>query len=126
MTHDGLRMLTGRGVDVDMNPLVSEDQLAVNLEQALAQHRPVTCCTGPEAADDLGITDTQGLPTQHEYSVLAFDSRTRMVTVRNPWGRTEPTDSLGRPRDGSNDGMFTMTLAEYRRAFVQTAYTEPA
>src|SRR5262249_29242680 len=116
----------GRGVDVDINQLSSEQALATHLQQALAEHRPVTCCTGVEATDDLGLTDAQGLPDQHEYSVLAFDPRTGLVTVRNPWGNSEPRGPPGGPRDGQDDGVFTMTLAEYRRAFIQTAYAEPA
>ncbi|HEY9869186.1 MAG TPA: C2 family cysteine protease [Candidatus Obscuribacterales bacterium] len=125
-THDGIRILTGRGVDIDVNQLTTEDQLAANLQAALAEHRPVTCSTGPEVGDDLGVTDRQGLPGQHEYSVIGFDPGTRLVTVRNPWGYREPQGPYGGPRDGQDDGVFVMTLSEYRRAFVETAYAERA
>jgi hypothetical protein len=121
-THDGIRILTGRGVDIDINQLASEDQLALHLQQAMAEHRPVTCSTGVEQTDDIGLTDAQGLPDRHEYSVLAYDPVTRLVTIRNPWGHSEPTGHS----DGNDDGIFVMTLSEYRRAFIQTAYAERA
>lgn len=125
-THDGIRILTGRDVDIDVNQLTTEDRLAANLQAALAEHRPVTCGTGPAIGDDLGVTDMQGLSGEHEYSVIGFDPRTRLVTVRNPWGYGEPRGPNGGPRDGRDDGVFVMTLSEYRRAFIVTAYAERA
>lgn len=54
-----------------------------------------------------------GIATWHAYSVLGVsDANGRTyVTLRNPWGHTEPGF------DGTEDGIFKLELREFRRLF---------
>lgn len=64
----------------------------------------------------------QGLQTKHEYSIENYDPATRTVTIRNPWGKGDPLTADGKPRDGKDDGVFTMSLDEFQRTFSDVAY----
>ena len=50
-----------------------------------------------------------GLAKQHVYAVLGVSERggQKYVTLRNPWGQTEPGT------DGTDDGVFTLTLDQF-------------
>lgn len=55
-----------------------------------------------------------GIYGDHAYSVLdAFERNgVKYVTLRNPWGESEPT-----PGDGKNDGVFTLKLDDMPKWF---------
>ncbi len=74
----------------------------------------------------VGSSRDEGLPTAHIYSVTGYDPETQTVTIRNPWGRTEWADENGNPRDGTDDGVFTMTLEEFDDMFTSVSYAEGA
>ncbi len=63
-----------------------------------------------------GIDSETGLERGHAYSVVGYDPVTHRVTLRNPWGAGEP-GGLGHPRDGVDDGTFTMSFEEFQRTF---------
>ncbi len=53
----------------------------------------------------------KGLVAGHAYTVLAFDEKSDQLTLRNPWGDTEPGN------DGKDDGIFKLTFAEFMTNF---------
>lgn len=57
----------------------------------------------------------------HAHTVVSIDPQVGSVTVRNPWGHKEPLDDQGRPRDGRDDGVFTLSLEEFVRDFGRIA-----
>ena len=63
----------------------------------------------------------------HAHTVLAVDEQRETITVRNPWGRFEPTDGKGKPRDGKDDGVFELSFEEYVQDFGKISMqTSPA
>jgi hypothetical protein len=88
---------------------------------ANANRSPVVVGMDSEYFASIGISDNiddaTGLRRGHAYSVLGYDARTRTVTLRNPWGHGEPRDASGRPRDGIDDGVFTMSYDEFYGRF---------
>lgn len=56
----------------------------------------------------------------HVYTVVGYDQRTGMVTVRNPWGANETAD-----RDGKDDGVFQMPLSEFHASFPTMVISDP-
>jgi hypothetical protein len=60
---------------------------------------------------------TEEIPSSHAYSILNYDSANKRLTIRNPWGRVEPQYAEDKPKDGKNDGVFTMSLDEFRKNF---------
>ncbi len=57
------------------------------------------------------------LVSGHAHTVLGIDQERSSITVRNPWGRFEPTDDKGKPRDGKDDGIFELSYSEFVRDF---------
>jgi len=60
-----------------------------------------------------GAAPGAGYVPMHLYSVVGVreENGQKFVTVRNPYGNTEPG------RDGVNDGVFELTLRQYRQKF---------
>ncbi|HEY9869700.1 MAG TPA: C2 family cysteine protease, partial [Candidatus Obscuribacterales bacterium] len=118
----GIRILTGKGVDDDLMMFTSEKELSKKLQMAMTAGRIVTAGIGKQLNSD--NTTSNGLPGGHEYSVIDYDPETKLVTLRNPWGEGEPKDANGDPLDGTDDGVFTMTLADFRKHFTVINYQE--
>jgi len=53
----------------------------------------------------------------HEFAILHYDEKNKMVTVRNPWGFGELTDEHGQPLDGKDDGVMRLTLDQFVKYF---------
>jgi hypothetical protein len=53
---------------------------------------------------------------------MGYDREAGTVTLRNPWGHGEPLGEDGLPRDGVNDGVFTLTMDEFEQEFDRVAY----
>lgn len=106
--------LTGRAGAMTSNALESEGSLFRKISIALAEHRPVASTTTLRSNSEA----TTGLARQHVYSVLGTTEREgqRFVTVRNPWGNTEPGS------DGKNDGVFQMTIGDFKKRFGLTFF----
>ena len=90
------------------------------LKEAIEQGLPVTAVS--RRAEDLA--GDSGIRGSHAYSVLGYDPETHTIQLRNPWGQGEPADEEGNPRDGVNDGVFTMTLEEFEKNFGRVIYSE--
>lgn len=62
---------------------------------------------------DSGTTD--GVVADHTYTLVdAFtENGVEKVRLYNPWGR----DQVGTPADGKNDGLITLTMAQFRANF---------
>lgn len=116
----GIGGVTGKWADTDILLLTSLSSLRLKLQQAVVKKQVITAGTSPQLPWT-GETTKNGLPLSHAYSVLDFDPKTDMVTVRNPWGQTEVSDGHG-PRDGVNDGTFKMPLAEFKSSFNMICY----
>ncbi len=59
-----------------------------------------------------------GLWSNHAYSIVGFDSRERLVTIRDPIGKVEPLDPVsGMAQDGLLDGIFKVPLPDFNRYF---------
>jgi len=74
--------------------------------------------------ENLGAMDGKtagGLVRGHDFSVIAYDACTQKVTLRNPWGQGEP-EKNGKALDGKDDGLFVMSLDEFRQNFYQITY----
>lgn len=108
---DALTALTGAKSDF-YNPIQELESRALwdLLRTAHAEGRALVTGTGP--LEDAG-KPVKGLVGMHMYSVVALteENGERLVTLRNPYGKVEPGD------DGKDDGVFRLTLREYRRHF---------
>lgn len=63
--------------------------------------------------------DERGVYFTHLYT-LTYDPKTNTVAVRNPWGAeagSEPTNALGKPIDGVADGVFRLSLEDFKKSF---------
>ncbi len=111
------------GSDVDVLDLTGQATTRQKMTSAFAENRPVTAHMNRDM-DPWGDNRYQGLPQGHAYSVTGYDPDTDTITLRNPWGRTEWTNEDGQPRDGVDDGTFTMTVEEFHNTFSNVAYGE--
>lgn len=116
----GLHALTGKDNDVDFLAFTSQATTDKKLAEAMSEHRPVTAGIAPQFSDG-----ELGLPDKHAYSVLDYNQDKQVLTIRNPWGSTEPTNKDGSAKDGRNDGIFQVTLPEFMSNFSFVAYVEP-
>lgn len=111
----GVGLVTGKSTDTDILMLSSMNSLRQKLIAHTQRHSVITCGTNGAMPWSKKETDN-GLPKGHAYSVLGYDAKTDMITVRNPWGNTEVSDGHG-PRDGVDDGVFQMPLSEFKSTF---------
>ncbi|MEQ8277301.1 MAG: C2 family cysteine protease [Deltaproteobacteria bacterium] len=110
------------GSDVDFLSTTSLDTTRTKLRNAFDNHEAVTAHIHKDAP--WGDSRRDGLPMGHAYSVVGYDEENDTVTLRNPWGRTEPVDADGNAADGTNDGVFTMSIEEFDSTFTNVAYGE--
>lgn len=101
--------LTGKAGAMTANLVEGQGSLFRKLQTALNEKRPVAASTAPILKNYEGT----GLSKGHVYAILGVSEKDgqRFVTLRNPWGHTEPG------KDGKDDGVFTMPLAEFKKQF---------
>lgn len=122
MLGTGVGAVSGKWADTDVLLLTSTSALRLKLQQATAQHQVITAGIN-KSLNPMGDGRTDnGLPEAHAYSVLDFDAKSDMITIRNPWGQTEVSDGNG-PRDGVDDGTFKMPLTEFKSTFSMISYS---
>lgn len=122
LLSSGISTLTGKSVDTDVSLLTSDATMRSKLQAALKEGRIMSTAVLKSLNPwNEGRTDS-GLPRAHAYSILGFDAKTDQITIRNPWGHTELQNKAGQPRDGKDDGVFTMSLAEFKSTFAYISY----
>lgn len=91
----------------------SKDAMWRLMKDKLARHLPV-CLGTKDDHNGAGAFANAGVFGDHTYTVLdAFERNgVKMVTVRNPWGESEPY-----PGDGKDDGVFTLKLDDMPKWF---------
>jgi Calpain family cysteine protease len=119
---EGIGAITGHSDDTDILSLTRENTTHEKLSKAMREGRVVTASIRHNMP--LTSDDRNGLPMGHAYTVVAYDPSSRTVTVRNPWGHNELANENSQPRDGKNDGVFTLSLSEFDDNFTQVAYEE--
>ena len=118
----GVGAVTGNGTDSDMLSLTSNDTTRAKLKAAMKDKRVVTAGTSKAMPWQQDIQG--GVVMGHAYTVVAYDAGSDSITLRNPWGSTEPTKADGTAADGRNDGVFTMKLDAFAKTFSQICYEE--
>jgi hypothetical protein len=58
----------------------------------------------------------------HAFSIIGFDPKTNTVEIRNPYGKGDPLDHNLLAKDGSNDGIFKISLEELYKNFTLISY----
>lgn len=120
--RNGLKALNDGSSHYESLQRTSDSELHQDLEKAISERRPVICSTGHRDFNSL-VKGDKIAPT-HAYSVLDYDPNTYTVTVRNPWGRVEPENADGRIKDGLDDGVFKMSLREFKHSFSLVYYQD--
>lgn len=122
LTSSGLAILTGKSIDSDLLWVRSYDTTHSKLESAMRDKRPVAASTPMNSMKKKNSVN--GIVSGHVYSVMDYNPQTRTVTLRNPWGGGEPQNQDGTPKDGRDDGTFTLTLEEFTRSFFHISYVQ--
>lgn len=111
-----MELLTGKSVSMIM-PSAGTDgaTVAENVSGNLGKALPVVAAVEKGNA----YAESLGLPTgyHHAYSVLGYDPQTQTYTIRNPYGKGEPTSSSATHKDGVDDGTFKLTRDQFVRCF---------
>jgi hypothetical protein len=116
-----IRQLTG----LDATKLsVNAPALEDGIVKTLGGNRLVVASTiWPENSREEQQLAAVGLVTPHAYTVVSYDPRTKVLTLRNPHGLGEFMQRPGQPPpDGRDDGLFTMSLADFRRYFADVTF----
>jgi hypothetical protein len=131
----GTEVLTGHKVpmrDFWNTPL---ETIRKDLTTAVANNKVVTVSTGGGDATVKKLLQ-QGIVGAHVYTVVAYDSVTDTVRLRNPWGEnpvfdngTDPNFWLGKngaeqPNPPVNDGYFWMPLSDIAKKFTQISFEQ--
>lgn len=121
----GMKAFTSGSTDVDELAFTRESTTREKIKKALAAGKMITCATSRNLYTMVWhkiVGDV--IPGSHVYTVIGFDERSDKVKVRNPWGSGEPENDQGRAKDGSNDGVFELTIAEFDDLFTDICYQE--
>ncbi|MBI4534199.1 MAG: hypothetical protein HY711_09680, partial [Candidatus Melainabacteria bacterium] len=106
-----LQLLTGKKIEITGITLGVEDTIHAKLKEACLAKYPVVADIEP------GTPNCRGLVGNHTYTILSYDAQKHIVTVRNPWGFGEIKRPDGGARDGTDDGVFRMSLVEFCSSF---------
>lgn len=115
----GIGALTTKPVDSDLLALTRMSTTRSKLDAAFQGNKIVTAGINKVIFAD---KEKMPLPTDHAYSIVGWDRSTDTVTIRNPWGNRELRDANGKALDGSDDGVFKMTLKQFYEHFGDIAY----
>ncbi|MBN1959736.1 MAG: hypothetical protein JW841_02215 [Deltaproteobacteria bacterium] len=133
--HDAYFAITGKVQNWDVPENMDTDELADILGRADIRGGDcialVSNNTGRGDVEDIA----PGIPGGHAYTVLGTyedpDTGELMVTLRNPWGMYEPGVSYvdgeevhGSNFDGTNDGIFSIPIADVQKYFANVFYPE--
>lgn len=117
---DGIGPLTKKGLDEDELWITFESTTRAKIQKALKNHKMITCRVKKGGSKEV--------QDQHAYTVIGYDPKTDMVTIRNPWGqggnRAEPQNPDGSAKDGQMDGVFQLTISQFDDIFTAIAYEQ--
>lgn len=113
MPGDAMRALTGKkSVDtLTRGNHITADAMFEKLDAAMKAHQPTTAATYGESSN-AKYTGTN-IFADHTYTVLGTSTEggVKYVTLRNPWGNTEPTGN------GRDDGIFKLDMPTFMNLF---------
>jgi hypothetical protein len=112
LAGDVMQALTGRPYSyTGMSAGMSTDAVYEKLKTGLAAGK--SAAAGTHGEEDAALYSGTGLHAWHSYSVLGVseENGTKMVTLRNPWGRSEPGN------DGKDDGIFKLDMASFAKFY---------
>jgi hypothetical protein len=123
----GIELLTGHAAKDGSIPQTQLPQLRDFVKQTTQEGRILLVTLDPDSAQakakELKEKTARseeiyadGLVGLHAYSVIGYDPAQDTITLRNPWGHTEP-GTQGKPADGIDDGIFSLKLAEFHQLF---------
>ena len=117
-TGEGISDLSGRPVDSDDLMLTRKSTTRKKLQKALSAGKMVVASVSKD------IISTSPIPSGHAYTVLDYNPKTDIITLRNPWGQGETKGKDGQAKDGNDNGVFEMTLDEFDKTFSIISYEE--
>lgn len=109
--------ITGKPFDTDFTDIRPVSETRKKIEKAVNDKKVIVASIEKEVFKHNDLS----LPDGHVYTVLGYDKKTDMVTVRNPWGSGEPTKD-GKVLDNNNDGIFKMPMKDFTKYFSMVAY----
>jgi len=111
LSSDVWEACTGKEGVSESISYMGADKLWTEIKSAVDSKRPVGAGTYGEE-EDARYTNS-GVYADHAYSILGYKEKdgVKYVTMRNPWGESEPTG------DGKNDGIFDLKLDDFRKLY---------
>ena len=111
---DALEELLGRPSQSVSTTSSTPDQVWSFIQSAIDTHSPVCASTSCDPDQQDRYTNS-GIVGEHAYTVMGYQLHDgeRFVTLRNPWGNTEPTGN------GADDGVFELPLSEFVKFYDQ-------
>ncbi|MDQ7825880.1 MAG: C2 family cysteine protease [Candidatus Eremiobacteraeota bacterium] len=118
LIRTGLGAVTGHGVDVDWLWCTRYGTTRNKLQEALQNGRVITAAT-------VRNPSLRGIAGNHAYAITGHNADTNRIRFRNPWGfGGEPTNAGGQAQDGSNDGIFEISMEDFYANFTAIGYDE--
>ena len=108
---DVLQALTGSSATYRENGDMKPASAYRAIDEAMGENRPVVACTFGEK-DGVSYAGLN-IYADHCYSVhgVKTEGERQLVTLRNPWGDTEPAGN------GPDDGIFDLEITEFLRLY---------
>lgn len=113
-----IQELTGNPRDTDFLFATTKDFTRERLKHAVENNKLMVASINKS----LFGKNELNLPDGHVYTILDYDPKTDKVKLRNPWGSTEAQNKDGSTRDGTDDGIFEVTLDEFDKIFSTASY----
>ncbi len=106
---------------------LAKETVRSEIIKALAQNKVITAGAGPRFQKYLGGHIDGPIVSDHVYSIIAFDPKTDMITIRNPWGENNYNHlgGIGTTVDGITNiggGELKMSLAVFYNDFSDINY----
>lgn len=120
--YEALDLLTGQFGQWEYIELMSEQELANLIAKAWREKRAMVA--GSKGGSQ-GITEDAGIPANHAYSLVHFDERGLLLSLRNPWGGMPPVESgriMSKPVHDQGNGSFLMNIEQFKLNFIAVYY----
>lgn len=111
--HEIFALLTGQSATLVKLESSSAGMVAEIFDRAFEERRAVCAWSSPSSEE---LICAGPIPSSHGYGVIEWSSKTRRVTVYNPWGAAEgaePVDTTGKAQDGLLDGVFSLDIDQF-------------